>query len=251
MSNVFFIGAGPGDPELLTIKGKKCLEEADVVIYAGSLVNRDILAWCRKECKLHDSAGLDLDAVIALIEKAHGEGGRVVRLHSGDPGLYGAIREQMDRLERLGIPYEVIPGVSSFLASCAALKKEFTLPGVSQTVICTRMEGRTPVPGPESLESLASHRASMAIFLSVHMIADVVKQLMTHYDESTPVAVIHRVTWPDEKIITGTLKNIASRVQEGGISKTALILVGGFLGDSYELSKLYDANFSHGYRSKR
>jgi len=248
MSNVYFIGAGPGDPDLITVKGKKIVESADVIIYAGSLVNKAIIDCHKKDCEMYNSASMNLDEVIEVIKKSVEHGRTVARVHTGDPSIYGAIREQMDRLEEMEISYEVIPGVSSFVASAASLKKEFTLPGVSQTVICTRLEGRTAVPERESLESLASHRASMAIFLSVGMIDEVVKKLLRHYDENTPVAVVEKATWPDERIIKGTIKNIAEKIKEAGIKKTAQILVGDFLGDNYELSKLYDKKFTHEYR---
>ncbi len=251
MNKVYFIGAGPGDPDLITVKGRKIVEKADVIIYAGSLVNPEIIG-CRKDDSLvYNSAGMTLEEVIEVIEKAVKEDKQVARVHTGDPSIYGAIREQIDWLDRLGIDSEVIPGVSSFVASAAALRKEFTLPNVSQTVICTRLEGRTPVPERESLESLASHRSSMAIFLSVHMIDKVVERLIPHYGEDTPVAVIQRATWEDQKIVEGTLKNIGDRVREANITKTAQILVGDFLGDEYELSKLYDKSFSHEYRSAK
>ncbi|RKD30600.1 precorrin-4 C(11)-methyltransferase [Thermohalobacter berrensis] len=251
MSKVYFIGAGPGDPDLITVKGRKIIEEADVIIYAGSLVNPEVIN-CRKEkSEVYNSAKMTLEEIIDITKESIYEGKKIARVHTGDPSIYGAIREQMDKLDKLGIDYEVIPGVSSFVASAAVLKKEFTLPGVSQTVICTRLEGRTPVPEKENLESLASHKASMAIFLSVHMIDRVVEKLKKHYDEDTPVAVVQRATWEDEKIVEGTLKDIEKKVKEANITKTAQILVGNFLGNKYELSKLYDKNFSHEYRSAK
>lgn len=249
MGKVFFIGAGPGDPELLTIKGMNIIKEAGMIIYAGSLVNTEILKYNQKNAEIYDSAGMILEEVISAMKKGVEKYQTVARVHTGDPSIYGAIREQMDELEKYNIDYEVIPGVSSFVASAAALKKEFTLPTVSQTVICTRVEGRTSVPEREKLRLLASHNASMAIFLSVHMIDDVVKELLEGYNEDTPVAVVQRATWDDEKIVRGTLKDIASKVRKENINKTAQILVGDFLGNKYELSKLYDKNFSHEYRS--
>ncbi|WP_202707174.1 precorrin-4 C(11)-methyltransferase [Sporosalibacterium faouarense] len=248
-NKVYFIGAGPGDPDLITVKGRKIVEEADVVVYAGSLVNPKIIECRKEDSQLYNSAGMDLDEIIEVMKKGIQEGKIVARVHTGDPSIYGAIREQMDKLKELEIDFEVVPGVSSFVASAAALKKEFTLPNVSQTVICTRLEGRTPVPKEESLDSLASHRASMAIFLSVHMIGDVVNKLKKHYREDTPIAVVQRATWEDEKIVTGTLMDIEEKVKEANITKTAQILVGDFLGNEYSLSKLYDKSFSHGYRS--
>ena len=248
-NTVYLIGAGPGDPELITLKGKRLINEADVIIYAGSLVNAEVLSGHKEDAEIHNSASMTLDEVIEVIETGVNAGKKVVRVHTGDPSIYGAIREQMDRLETLEIPFEVVPGVSSFTASASVLKKEFTLPDVSQTVICTRLEGRTPVPEKEKLEDLASHRASMAIFLSVQMIDEVAKRLMTHYDPQTPIAVVQRATWEDQKVVLGTLENIADKVKEANITKTAQILVGDFLGDQYSLSKLYDPSFSHEYRT--
>lgn len=248
MGKVYFIGAGPGDPELLTIKGKRLLESADMIIYAGSLVNPQLLECAKPGCSIYDSACMTLEQVISAMQEATSDGKNVARLHTGDPSIYGAIREQIDELDLLGIDCEVVPGVSSFTASAAALKREFTLPDISQTVICTRLEGRTPVPEKESLESLASHRASMAIFLSVHMIDEVARRLIPHYGESAPVAIVQKASWSDQKIVEGTLSDIADKAREAGIEKTAQILVGEFLGDKYSRSKLYDPAFSHGYR---
>lgn len=248
MSKVYFIGAGPGDPELITIKGKNIIEDADIIIYAGSLVNKAVLAYNKKDAVIYNSAGMNLDEV-AEVYKANRESSKVIaRVHTGDPTIYGAIREQIDILEHLGLDYEVIPGVSSFTAACAAINKEFTLPGVSQTVICTRIEGRTPVPGDESLDKLASHKASMAIFLSVGMMGKVVAQLNRHYDDTTPVSVVYHASWEDQIVIRGTLADIEEKVKAGDIKKTAMILVGRFQGDDYEKSKLYDKHFSHEYR---
>lgn len=249
MAEVIFVGAGPGDPELITIKGQRAVEEADVIIYAGSLVNPEVLAKRKAAAVVHNSAEMTLDQVISVMKAAIAEGKKVARVHTGDPSIYGAIREQIDRLDELGIPCHVIPGVSSFVASAAALRKEFTLPEISQTVICTRLEGRTPVPEAEQLEKLASHQASMAIFLSVQMIDEVVARLCTHYSPDTPVAIVEKATWPDQRIIQGTLADIGDKVREAGIRKTAQILVGRFLGDQYALSKLYDPSFTHEYRS--
>ncbi len=251
MNTVYIVGAGPGDPQLMTLKGKSLVEKADVLIYAGSLVNPEVMQWRKDTAVIYNSAKMTLDEVIEVITKGFNEGKRVVRLHTGDPSIYGAIKEQIDRLDALNIPSEVVPGVSSFVASAAVLKKEFTLPNVSQTVICTRMEGRTPVPEKESLESLASHRASMAIFLSVQMIDKVVEKLLTHYKKTTPIAVVQRATHSDQKIVLGRLENIAQKVSEAGITKTAQILVGDFLDTEYELSKLYDASFAHEYREAK
>jgi precorrin-4/cobalt-precorrin-4 C11-methyltransferase len=251
MKKVYFIGAGPGDPKLMTLKGKELVEQADVLIYAGSLVNKEVLQWRKETAEVHNSASMTLDEVIEVMDKGLSEEKVVVRVHTGDPSIYGAIREQMDRLETMGVESEVVPGVSSFVASAAAIKKEFTLPSVSQTVICTRLEGRTPVPEAEALEKLASHQASMAIFLSVQMIDKVVERLTVHYPVTTPVAVVQRATWEDQKIVMGTLETIANQVKEENITKTAQILVGDFLGDQYELSLLYDKSFSHEYRTAK
>ena len=248
MEKVYFIGAGPGDPELITVKGKKIVEKADVIIYAGSLVNREIINCHKEGAEIYNSASMNLDEVMEVTVTAQKARKLVARVHTGDPSIYGAIREQMDVLDEHGIEYEVIPGVSSFVAAAAAIKKEFTLPDVSQTVICTRLEGRTPVPETESLESLASHKCSMAIFLSVQMIDKVVKKLLKHYDESTPIAIVQKASWKDQKIAMGTLGNIEEIVKKEKITKTAQILVGNFMGNEYSKSKLYDKTFTHEYR---
>lgn len=243
-----FIGAGPGDPELLTLKGKRYIDEADVIVYAGSLVNKEVLKDAKKDAKIYNSATMTLEEVIAVMAEGEKAGLKVVRVHTGDPAIFGAHREQMDRLDKLGIEYEVIPGVSSFLGVAAVLKKEYTLPKVSQTVILTRMEGRTPMPEGEKLKDLAKHHATMVIFLSVGMIEQLAEQLMEEYKEDTPVAVVYKATWEDQKIVKGTLKTIAKQVKEAGIKKTALTVVGDFLGDDYELSCLYDKHFTHEFR---
>ena len=246
---ISFVGAGPGDVDLITIKGRQLLEKADMVIYAGSLVSKDHLKFCKDSCKIYNSASMTLEEIVDKMEKAVKEGLKVVRLHTGDPTIYGAIREQMDLLDEKGIEYEVIPGVSSFTAACSAIKKEFTLPNVAQTVILTRIEGRTPVPEEEDLELLAKHKASMALFLSVKDMDRVVKKLNKGYGrEDVPVAVVYKATWDDEKIIMGTLKDIEEKVEQAGIAKTAQILVGDFIKGEYERSKLYDPSFSHEYR---
>ncbi|WP_432627395.1 precorrin-4 C(11)-methyltransferase [Brotaphodocola sp.] len=249
---VYFIGAGPGDPELITVKGKRLIEESDVIIYAGSLVNPEVLAGAKPAAKIYNSATMTLPEVIEVMKKAQAEGKQVARVHTGDPSIYGAHREQMVRLDELGIAYEVIPGVSSFLAAAAALKREYTLPEVSQTVILTRMEGRTPVPEREKIESLASHQATMAIFLSVGQLDQLVKRLMEGgYPENTETAVVYKASWPDQKIVRGTLCDIDGKVKAAGIRKTALVLVGRFLGDDFALSKLYDENFTHEFREAK
>lgn len=245
----YFVGAGPGDPDLITIKGRKLLEIADTVIYAGSLVSKEHLEYCKEDCEKYNSASMTLEKVMEIGIARVKEGKTVVRLHTGDPSLYGAIREQMDVLDSENIDYEVIPGVSSFVASAAAIKKEFTLPNVSQTVIITRIEGRTPVPKEEDLESLAKHKASMSIFLSVGSMDRVVEKLKSGYGSSDiPVAVVYKATWEDQEILIGTLDDIEEKVKKAGIKKFAQILVGNFIEGEYERSLLYHPKFSHEYR---
>lgn len=244
---VYFVGAGPGDPDMITVKGRRLLEKADIIIYAGSLVSTKHLAFSKTECSHYNSAVMTLEEVINIIETNRSL--EIVRLHTGDPSIYGAIREQMNALDKLKIEYEVVPGVSSFTAAAAAVKKEFTLPDVSQTVILTRIEGNTPVPETETLLSLAKHKASMAIFLSVHNIEKVAAILAEGYgDKNVPVAVVYRASWKDEKIITGTASDIAEKVRAAGITKTAQILAGYFINAAYSRSKLYDPEFSHEFR---
>lgn len=248
---ISFIGAGPGDPELITVKGKRLIQEADVIIYAGSLVNPDVLSGHRADAVVYNSAEMHLDEVVEVMRKAEAEGKKCVRVHTGDPAIYGAHREQMDLLDKLGITYEVIPGVSSAFGAAAALKKEYTLPGEnqSQTVIFTRMEGRTPVPGKESIRDLARHRATMVIFLSTGFLDELSEELIAGgYPPETPAAVVYKATWPDQKIVEGDLTDIAAKVRDAGITKTALIVVGNFLGDDYERSKLYDRYFTTEFR---
>lgn len=245
---ISFIGAGPGDPDLITVKGRKLIENADVIIYAGSLVNPEVLSGAKESAKIYNSASMTLEEVIEVMKDGEEKGLKVVRVHTGDPAIYGAHREQMDNLDKLGIKYEVIPGVSSFLATAAVLKKEYTLPGVSQTVIITRMEGRTPMPSKESIASLSKHHSTMIIFLSIGMMDEVVEALKEGYEPTTPVAVVYKATWEDQKIVIGKLDDIADKVREAGIKKTALTVVGDFLGDEYELSKLYDKTFTHEFR---
>lgn len=248
---IWFVGAGPGDPKLLTIKGKEVIEEADVLIYAGSLVNEKILDFRKEGAVVYNSACMTLPEILSVMQESESKGLLTARIHTGDPSIYGAIREQMDALEDLGIPYQVIPGVSSFSGAAASLKCEYTLPGVSQTVILTRMEGRTSVPGIEKIEDLARHRSSMVIFLSVGRIDDLVAALLPSYGQDTPAAVVYKATWEDERIVRGTLKTIADQVKKAKITRTALVLVGDFLDTTYERSKLYDENFTTGYRSSR
>lgn len=246
---ISFVGAGPGNVDLITVKGRRLLEEADIVIYAGSLVSKDHLDFCKEGCQKFNSASMTLEDVIETMEESIQKGLKVVRLHTGDPTIYGAIREQMDMLDEKGILYEVVPGVSSFTAACSSIKKEFTLPDVSQTIILTRIEGRTPVPEKEDLEKLAAHKASMAIFLSVQDIDRVVEKLVKGYKrDDVPVAVVYKATWEDEDIILGSLGNIAEKVKSKGINKMAQILVGDFIDGDYSRSKLYDPTFTHEYR---
>ncbi len=249
---IYFIGAGPGDPELITLKGRRLIDQADVIIFAGSLVNPAVLDGHKEDAVIHDSAYMDLDEVIEVMRMAEAEGKRVVRVHTGDPAIFGAHREQMDRLAALGIDFEVIPGVSSAFATAAALKAEYTMPSKSQTVIFTRMEGRTPMPEGERLEDLAAHHATMVIFLSIGFMDRMVEQLTAGgYEPTTPAAVVYKASWPDQKIVRGTLADIARKVEEAGITKTALTVVGDFLGDDYTLSKLYDSTFSTEFRKAK
>lgn len=251
-SSVYFVGAGPGDPELITRKGYRLVSEAQIVIYAGSLVNPAILEACSKDCAIYNSATMNLDEVLAVMKEGAAEGKLIVRLHTGDPAIYGAIQEQMDALDDLGITYEVVPGVSSFLATAAALKQEYTLPNVSQTVIITRMEGRTPMPPKEKLALLAAHEATMCIFLSVQMMDKVVAELLSGgYKPTTPVAIVVKASWPDQRIIRGTLDTICDLVAKEGVLRQAMIVVSHVLDSDYELSKLYDKGFSHMYRSAK
>lgn len=248
---VYFIGAGPGDVDLITVKGRDTIQKADVVIYAGSLVSQEHMNYCKPECKIYNSAAMTLEEVIEVMIEAEKENKTVVRLHTGDPAIYGAIKEQMDELDIHEIAYEVIPGVSSFTAAASVIKKEFTLPSVTQTVILTRVEGRTPVPETEDLEKLASIGASMAIFLSISMIDKVVAKLRRGYGRNVNIAVIERATWEDERAIIGTLDDIAEKVKEAGITKCAQILVGDFIDCDYDKSLLYDKTFTHMFREGR
>lgn len=248
---VYFIGAGPGDPELVTVKAKKIIEKADIIIYAGSLVNKDILKFARKDAKFFDSSGMNLEEILYIIRKVKRSGKIVARVHSGDPMIYGAIQEQMDWCEKQNIEYEVIPGISSFQQASASLKQELTLPGVSQTVILTRISGRTRVPDREDLQKLAKTRSTMVIFLSVHDIERVVAKLKKNYCLDTPVVVIEKVSYPGERKIAGTLQDIAKKVKEAGIKRQALVIAGDVLRKNYRKSKLYDKDFAHMFRKKR
>ncbi len=249
MSKVHFVGAGPGDKELITLKGYKLLNSADIVIYAGSLVNPELLDYCKEGSEIHNSASMDLQEIINVMKYGIENNKSVVRLQTGDFSIYGSIREQVEELNKLSIEFDCTPGVSSFLGAASAIGVEYTVPEVSQSVVITRMEGRTPVPEKESLESFAKHQTSMVIFLSVQEIEKVVTKLVDGgYPIETPVAVVFKATWEDEKVIKGTLKNIADLVKENNINKTALIMVGNFLGDQYYNSKLYAKDFKHEYR---
>ena len=248
---VYFIGAGPGDPELLTLKAKRILEKSDIVIYAGSLINPDVLKFAKQDAVLHDSSTMELEEILKIYREAKKAGRTVARIHTGDLSIYSALQEQLDGCEKDGIDCEIIPGVSSFQASAATLRRELTLPGVSQTLILTRISGRTEVHTRENLEELAKTKATMVIFLSIHEIERVVDQLAKSYGEETPVAVVEKASWPEERKIIGTLGNIAEKVKEAGIKRHALFVVGEVLGKTYLKSKLYDADFEHGFRKRK
>lgn len=245
-----FVGAGSGAVDLITVRGDRLLREADLVVYAGSLVNPEILGVMRPDATAMDSARMTLEEVVDAMLAADRDGKNVVRLHTGDPSLYGAIREQMDRLRAAGAGFEVVPGVSSFSAAAAALGAEYTLPGVSQTLVVTRLAGRTPVPEAEDLSRLAAHGSSMAIFLSSGMLEQVREKLLAGaFAKDTPAAIVYKASWPDELVLRCTVGTLAETGERHGISKTALVLVGDFLGDKYERSKLYDPEFTTGFRT--
>ena len=249
---VHFVGAGPGAPDLITLRGAALLREADVVIYAGSLVNPALLENCRPGCEIHDSARMTLDEVLQVMERAEAEGKTTVRLHTGDPSLYGAVREQFDALRERGIAFDVTPGVSSLFGASAALGAEFTLPGVSQSLIVTRLAGRTGVPENEALDALAQHGASMALFLSGGMLERVQERLLAGgYAPDTPAALVYKATWPDERCVRCTVGTLARAGRDAMIDRTALVLVGRFLNAPYEKSRLYDPAFTTGYREGR
>ena len=247
---IYFVGAGSGAPDLITVRGARLLSEADVIVYAGSLVNPALLDYKKDGCEVYNSAKMTLEEVIAVMAPAAKAGKTVVRLHTGDPCVYGAHREQMDELDRLGLAYEVCPGVSSFCGAAAALKAEYTLPNVSQSVILTRMEGRTPVPEKEQIESFAAHGATMVIFLSIGLVAKVQEALLAGgaYTADTPAAVVYKATWPEQRVVRCTVGSLAESTKAAGITKTALIVVGDFLGTRYERSKLYDPGFTTEFR---
>lgn len=247
---VHIVGAGPGAPDLITVRGKELLEQADVIIFAGSLVNPALLDYKKADCQVWDSAKMTLEEVISVMEKAEKEGRRTVRLHTGDPSVYGAVREQMDELEKRGIAYEICPGVSSFCGAAAALKLEYTLPDISQSVVITRMAGRTPVPERESIASFAAHGATMAVFLSAGMLRELSEELQRGgYEADTPAAVVYKATWEDEKKVVCTVGTLYESAERLGINKTALILVGDAVAQrGYERSRLYDPSFTTGCR---
>ncbi len=254
---VYFIGAGPGDPELLTIKAKRLIDSADVLIYTDSLVNPEVCRDAKPEAEIHGSAGMVLEQIMEIMLAAVAQGKTVARIHTGDPSLYGAVFEQASILKERGVPYEVVPGVSALFAAAAALPADFTIPEMTQTLIVTRMEGRTPVPGGEKLRDLARHRTSLALFLSVALIRKVVEELRAaDLTEDTPVVVVARASWPDQQVVEGTLADIADRVREARITKQAMILIGNALAAAklsaeerarYR-SRLYDPSFQHMFR---
>ncbi|HAE44071.1 MAG TPA: precorrin-4 C(11)-methyltransferase [Lachnospiraceae bacterium] len=248
---VHFVGAGPGAPDLITVRGAELLGKADIVIYAGSLVNPVLLGLCRKDAIIYNSAEMSLPELREVFIRGHAKGQEIVRLHTGDGSIYGAIREQMDELAKEEIPFDIVPGVSSFCGAAAELQAEYTLPGVSQSVIITRMAGRTPVPERESLEKLAAHGSTMVIFLSAGMMKEVSATLLKGaYTENTPAAIVYKATWPEQKIVHCTVGTLAEAGETYGIRKTALILVGDFLGCTYEKSRLYDPEFETEFRKK-
>ena len=250
---VHFVGAGPGAQDLITLRGAELLKGAGVIIYAGSLVNPALLGLAREDCRIYNSAELTLEQVLDVMKAAQGEGLDTVRLHTGDPCLYGAIREQMDAMRERGIPFDVTPGVSSLCGAAAALPAEYTLPGVSQSLIITRMAGRTPVPEGEALCRLAAHGASMALFLSAGMLRQVTEELLAGggYRPDTPAAIVYKASWPEEAVYRCTVSTLEETARAEGITQTALILVGDFLGDDYRRSALYHPDFSHGFRTKK
>jgi len=246
---VHFVGAGCGAPDLITLRGARLLSEADVIIYAGSLVNPALLDYAKEGCQIHDSAYMTLEQVIQVIRAAEAAGKTTVRLHTGDSSIYGAVREQFDELDKLGVEYDVTPGVSAFGGAAAALKAEFTLPDVSQTVIITRMEGRTPVPEKEKIRSLAAHQATMVMYLSTGLVQGLQRELIAGgYAPETPAAIVYKASWPDQKVFRCRLEDLASTAEANHLTKLALILVGGFLGDKYDRSKLYDPGFTTEFR---
>ena len=250
-NTVYFVGSGPGDPELITIKAKKLIEQADIIVYSGSLLNPKILEYTKKDAQLYDAALLDREKIYSILRDSTKRGKLAIRFHDGDPGLFSTIREQIDKLEKDGLRCIVVPGITAILGAAAAMNLELTLPGNTQTVIITRAEFRTPVPEREKISELAKHGATMVFYLSVHLISDIVEEILKGgiYNKETPAAVVYRATWEDQKIIKGTLGNIVNKTKESKIIKTALIIVGDVLAPTnYQFSKVYDAGFTHGYR---
>jgi precorrin-4/cobalt-precorrin-4 C11-methyltransferase len=250
-NTVYFVGSGPGDPELITIKARKLLESADLVIYSGSLLNPEILKYAKKEAKLYDAALLNRDQIFSYLMNTTKKGELAIRFHDGDPTLFSTIREQIDKLEKEGIKCKVVPGITAIFGAASSLNLELTLPGITQTLIITRAEFRTPVPERERISELAKHGSTMVFYLSVHLIKEVVEELLKggSYTLDTPAAVVYKATWKDEKIIKGKLKDIIEKTKKEKIIKTALIIVGNVLEPiEYQLSKVYDSEFTHGYR---
>lgn len=246
---VHFVGAGCGAPDLITVRGARLLSEADVIIYAGSLVNPALLDYAKAGCEIHDSACMTLEQVLQVVREAETAGKTTVRLHTGDSSIYGAVREQFDALDAMGVEYDVCPGVSAFCGAAASLRAEYTLPDVSQSVVITRMEGRTPVPERENIRSFAAHGCTMVLFLSTGLLDKLQAELMAGgYAPDTPAAIVYKASWPEEKICRCSVSALAETARENGITKTALILVGGFLGKEYARSKLYDPGFTTGFR---
>jgi precorrin-4/cobalt-precorrin-4 C11-methyltransferase len=246
---VYIIGAGPGDPRLLTLRAADLISSCPVILYTGSLVPKEVLAMAGKDAQVLDSSGMDLDQIMEVIIKARDAEQDVARVHTGDPLIFGSTAEQIRRLQQLNIAYEIIPGVSSFTAAAAALGRELTLPELSQTIILTRAEGRTPMPDKEKLEDLAQHRATLALFLSITMIRSVAESLIPAYGAQCPVAVVHKASWPDQVIVRGTLSDIAEKVREARINSIAMVLIGWVLtADDFANSRLYDPEFTHRFR---
>ncbi len=245
---VIFVGAGPGNPDLLTIQAHRLLSHCQICIYAGSLVSPEVVALVPKDAELHDSATMTLEEMEVVFARAQEKDVDLIRLHTGDPSIYGAIREQMNSLDRIGIYYEVVPGVSSFQAAAAALKTELTAPEIAQTIILSRTSGRTPMPEMQELEHLARTQSTLCLFLSVHKIGSVAQDLAVYYGTDCPVAVVFHASWPDQKLVRGSLADVAEKVEDAQIKKTAMIIVGQALSRDIPVSKLYHRHFSHGYR---
>jgi precorrin-4/cobalt-precorrin-4 C11-methyltransferase len=249
---VYIIGAGPGDPDLITVKGARLVERCPVVLYTGSLVPEAVIARARPDAKVLDSSGMTLDEILDVIVAARDANQDVARVHTGDPSVFGSTAEQMRRMEALGIEFEIVPGVSSFAAAAAAIGRELTLPELCQTVILTRGEGRTMMPPDEKLEDLARHKATLCLFLSITLIREVARQLTPAYGADCPIVVVHKASWPDQKIVWGTLDDIAEKVKSAGLKSTSMLLVGRVLtAEHFAESRLYAADFSHGYRRAR